>query len=60
MYYAFYRNTFTNMTFLGPPGITQFILDTRYFLGVRYLAFAAMDLRKDDTIIQKFGAGNKT
>ncbi|CAD8114699.1 unnamed protein product [Paramecium sonneborni] len=60
MYYAFYRNQFTNMTFLGPPGITQFIMQTRYMLGIRNLAFGSMDLNKNMEIKQmKFGIGNK-
>ncbi|CAD8147289.1 unnamed protein product [Paramecium octaurelia] len=60
MYYAFYRNQFTNMTFFGPPGISQFIMQTKYMLGVRCLAFGAMDLNKEMIITQqKFGIGNK-
>ncbi|CAD8054481.1 unnamed protein product [Paramecium primaurelia] len=60
MYYAFYRNQFTNMIFLGPTGISQFIMLTRYMLGIRNLAFGALDLNKEMIIKQqKFGIGNK-
>ncbi|CAD8097010.1 unnamed protein product [Paramecium sonneborni] len=60
MYYAFYKNQFTNMIFLGPPGITQFIMQTRYIIGIRNFAFGAMDLNKNMIIKeQKFGVGDK-
>lgn len=32
------------MIFFGPPGISEFIVRTRYILGIRNLAFGALDL----------------
>lgn len=59
LYSSFYRNLFTNITFYGPSGIVQFLINIRMILGVRNLAFAALDLANNAALQPKYGVGNR-
>lgn len=59
LYSSFYRNLFTNITFYGPSGIVQFLINIRMILGIRNLAFAALDLANNAALQPKYGVGNR-
>lgn len=49
------------MVFLGPSGISAFLVFTRYLLGIRNMAFGGLDLNKEmKKVTQKLGLGNKS
>lgn len=47
------------MIFLGPPGISEFLVFSRFLLGIRNIAFGGLDLNKEmKNTTYKFGLGN--
>lgn len=49
------------MVFLGPSGISAFLVFSRFLLGIRNMAFGGLDLNREmRNVTQKLGLGNKS